>query len=86
MYGYYEAAHTGGPNDIKDQPGPGYHNQVGGDAGNISCGITCPYGAGFCQFAVGAAQGRQTGTDRQTDGTSVTGRQTVTDGMFTTIM
>ena len=56
MYGYYEAVHTGGPNDIKNQPGPGYHNQVGVDAGNISFGITCPYGGGFCQFAAGLAQ------------------------------
>jgi hypothetical protein len=56
MYGYYEAVHTGGPNDIKNQPGPGYHNQTGVDAGNISFGITCPYGGGFCQFAAGLAQ------------------------------
>ncbi|MGH9740230.1 MAG: RHS repeat-associated core domain-containing protein, partial [Candidatus Acidiferrales bacterium] len=56
MFGYYEAVKTGGPNDIKDQPGPGYHNQTGVDAGNISFGVTCPYGAGFCQFAAGLAQ------------------------------
>ena len=56
MYGYYEAVHTGGPNDIKNQPGPGYHNQTGVDAGNISFGVTCPYGGGFCQFAAGLAQ------------------------------
>ena len=56
LYGYYQAVHTGGPNDIKNQPGPGYQNQVGVDAGNISFGITCPFGAGFCQFAAGLAQ------------------------------
>jgi RHS repeat-associated protein len=56
MFGYYEAVRTGGPNDIKNQPGPGYHNQTGVDAGNISFGITCPYGAGFCQFAAGLFQ------------------------------
>jgi hypothetical protein len=56
LYGYYEAVRTGGPNDIKNQPGPGYHNQVGADAGNISFGITCPFGAGFCQFSAGLAQ------------------------------
>ena len=56
LYGYAMAVHTGGPNDIKNQPGPGNHNQIGVDAGNISFGITCPYGAGFCQFAAGLAQ------------------------------
>jgi len=56
MYGYFEAVNTGGPNDIKNQPGPGYHNQLGVDAGNISFGITCPYGALFCQYAAGQAQ------------------------------
>jgi hypothetical protein len=30
--------------------------KVGVDAGNISFGITCPYGAAFCQFAAGFAQ------------------------------
>ena len=53
---YYAAVHTGGQLDIKNQPGPGYHNQIGVDAGNISFGITCPFGAGFCQFAAGLAQ------------------------------
>lgn len=56
LYGYYAAVHTGGPNDIKNQPGPGYQNQVGIDAGNISFGVTCPFGATFCQAAAGAAQ------------------------------
>jgi hypothetical protein len=56
MYGYYEAVKTGGPNDIKNQSGPGYQNQVGIDAGNISFGVTCPYGALFCQYAAGQAQ------------------------------
>ncbi len=59
LYGYYLAVHTGGPNDIKNQPGPGYgaSNQVGIAAGNISFGITCPFGAKFCQAAAGLAQG-----------------------------
>jgi hypothetical protein len=56
MVGYYFAVHTGGPNDIKNQPGPGYQNQIGVDSGNISFGITCPYGAAFCQAAAGGAQ------------------------------
>jgi RHS repeat-associated protein len=56
MFGYYEAVRTGGPNDIKNQPGPGYHNNIGVAAGNISFGVTCPYGGSFCQFAAGLAQ------------------------------
>ena len=56
MAGYFFAVHTGGPNDIKNQPGSGQHNRLGVDAGNLSYGITCPYGAGFCQFAAGLAQ------------------------------
>jgi hypothetical protein len=56
LYGYYTAVRTGGPNDIKNQPGPGYQNQVGIDAGNISYGITCPFGASACQLAAGLAQ------------------------------
>lgn len=53
---YAGAVGTGGPNDIKNQPGPGYHNQIGVDAGNISFGITCPFGATACQVAAGLAQ------------------------------
>jgi hypothetical protein len=34
LVGYFEAVHTRGPNDIKNQPGPGYHNQTGVGAGN----------------------------------------------------
>ena len=59
LLGYYEAVHTGGPNDVKNQPGPGYgaDNQIGIAAGNVSFGITCPFGATFCQAAAGLAQG-----------------------------
>ncbi len=56
MYGYYNAVKTGGPNDIKNLPGHSGRNPIDVDAGNISFGITCPYGAGFCQFAAGLAQ------------------------------
>jgi hypothetical protein len=56
LYGYYEAVHGGGPNDIKNQPGPGYRNEVGIAAGNISFGVTCPFGATFCQLGAGLAQ------------------------------
>ena len=56
LIGYYNAVHTGGPNDIKDLPGHSRNNPVDVDAGNISFGITCPFGAGFCQFAAGFAQ------------------------------
>lgn len=56
LYGFYSAVRTGGPNDIKNQPGPGYQNQVGIDAGNISFGVTCPFGAFTCQLGAGLAQ------------------------------
>jgi hypothetical protein len=56
MFGYYNAVKPGGPNDIKSQPGHSGKNPVDVAAGNISYGITCPYGARFCQFAAGAAQ------------------------------
>jgi SAM-dependent methyltransferase len=47
--------HTGGPYDDKNGSGLGmYKDRV--DAGNISYGITCSFGAGFCQFAAGIAQ------------------------------
>jgi len=53
---YYNAVHTGGPNDIKNLPGHSPNDPIDVDAGNISFGITCPFGAGFCQFAAGFAQ------------------------------
>ena len=56
LYGYYSAVETGGPNDIKDLPGPGFQNRVGIDAGNISFGVTCPFGATACQVGAGLAQ------------------------------
>jgi len=56
MFGYYEAVHTGGLNDIKNLPGHSPQNRIDVNAGNISFGITCPYSAGFCQFAAGLAQ------------------------------
>ena len=56
MYGYYSTVKTGGPNDIKNLPGHSGRNPIDVDAGNISFGVTCPYGAGFCQFAAGLAQ------------------------------
>ena len=77
MLGYYEAVHSGGPNDIKNQPGPGYHNNIGVDAGNISFGITCPYGAAFCQFAAGLAQ--TLGGHPNPQGTLATGFDTPSD-------
>ena len=43
------------PQDIKNLRGPGTPQQRI-DAGNISFGVTCPFGAEFCQFAAGAAQ------------------------------
>jgi len=46
----------GGPNDIKNLPGHSPQNPIDVAAGNISFGITCPFGAGFCQFAAGLAQ------------------------------
>lgn len=56
LLGYYNAVHTGGPNDIKNLPGHSPNNSTDVDAGNISFGITCPFGALFCQFAAGFAQ------------------------------
>jgi RHS repeat-associated protein len=47
---------TGGPNDIKNLPGHSPQNPIDVAAGNISYGITCPFGAGLCQFAAGFAQ------------------------------
>ena len=58
LYGYYQVVRTGGLNDIKSQPGPGYgaSNQIGIDAGNVSYGLTCPYGDIACQLAAGINQ------------------------------
>ncbi len=47
---------TGGPNDIKNLPGHSPQNSIDVAVGNISYGITCPFEAGFCQFAAGLAQ------------------------------
>jgi hypothetical protein len=55
LYAYDRLVHTGGPQDVKNQPGPGTPQQRI-DAGNISFGITCAFGAAFCQFAAGVAQ------------------------------
>jgi hypothetical protein len=60
LFAYGQLVHTGGPQDDKNLPqnksvlnGP-YSNPV--QAGNIGFGITCPFGAAFCQFAAGLAQ------------------------------
>ncbi len=56
---YARLVHTGGPQDDKNLP---QNHSVFGHmptavaAGNISFGVTCPFGAAFCQFAAGAAQ------------------------------
>ena len=55
LYSYDQLVHTGGSQDVKNQPGPGTPQQRV-DAGNISFGVTCPFGARFCQFAAGVAQ------------------------------
>jgi hypothetical protein len=77
MYGYYDAVKTGGPNDIKNLPGHSGQNPIDVDAGNISFGITCPYGAGFCQFAAGLAQ--TLGGHPNFNGTLLTGFDTPSD-------
>jgi len=77
MYGYYDAVKTGGPNDIKNLPGHSGQNPIDVDAGNISFGITCPYGAGFCQFAAGLAQ--TLGGHPNPNGTLATGFDTPSD-------
>jgi RHS repeat-associated protein len=59
LLGYASLVRPGGQQDDKNLPqnrsvfGP-LSNAVA--AGNISFGVTCPFGAGFCQFAAGAAQ------------------------------
>jgi len=55
LYNYGMLVGTGGPQDIKNQPGPGTSQQRV-DAGNISFGVTCSFGDAFCQFAAGVAQ------------------------------
>jgi RHS repeat-associated protein len=55
LYSYDQLVHTGGPQDVKNQLGPGTPQQRV-DAGNISFGVTCPFGGPFCQFAAGVAQ------------------------------
>jgi hypothetical protein len=52
---YASLVHSTGPQDDKNQPGPGTQQQRV-DAGNISFGVTCPFGEKFCQFAAGLAQ------------------------------
>jgi RHS repeat-associated protein len=68
--------HTGGPYDDKNGSGLGmYSDRV--DAGNISYGVTCPFGAAFCQFAAGAAQ--TLGGNPNPNGTPQTGFDTPSD-------
>ena len=55
LYTYKQVVRKGGPQDVKNNPGPGTRQQRI-DAGNISFGVTCPFGSGFCQFAAGVAQ------------------------------
>jgi len=78
MFGYYEAVKPGGPNDIKNLPGHSGRNPIDVNAGNISFGITCPYGAGFCQFAAGFAQS-VLHLDPNFNGTLATGFDTPSD-------
>jgi RHS repeat-associated protein len=77
MIGFYFAVRTGGPNDIKNQPGHSGKNPIDVNAGNISFGITCPYGASFCQFAAGLAQ--TLGGHPDFNGTLATGFDTPSD-------
>jgi hypothetical protein len=44
------------PQDIKNLPGHRPQNPIDVDAGNISFGVTRPFGDGFCQFSAGLAQ------------------------------
>jgi len=55
LFNYAMLVGTGGPQDVKNQRGPGTPQQRV-DAGNISFGITCSFGTRFCQFSAGAAQ------------------------------
>ena len=80
LLGYAALVGTGGLQDVKNQQGPGTMQQRV-DAGNINYGITCPFGAGFCQFAAGLAQTLaghpdpngtpQTGFDTPSDNASI---------------
>ena len=83
MYGYDNAVGSGGPNDIKNLPGHSGQNPIDVDAGNISFGITCPYGAGFCQFAAGLAQ--TLGGHPNFNGTLATGFDTPSDNAGTRV-
>jgi hypothetical protein len=76
LYSYDQLVHTTGPQDVKNQPGPGTPQQRI-DAGNISFGVTCAFGAGFCQFAAGAAQTLSGHPDP--NGTLLTGFDTPSD-------
>lgn len=57
LIAYGVAVNTGGPLDIKDLPDHSPQNLTDVAAGNISFGVTCPFGATFCQVAAGLAQG-----------------------------
>lgn len=78
MFGYYLAVRTNGPNDIKNTLSHSPLNQTDVDAGNISFGITCPYGARFCQLAAGIAQTVLAGSP-DFKGTLATGFDTPSD-------
>jgi RHS repeat-associated protein len=76
LAGYAYTVRTGGSQDVKNHPGPGtYQQRV--DAGNISYGITCMFGASFCQFAAGMAQTLAGHPDP--NGTLMTGYDTPSD-------
>lgn len=77
LIAYAAVVGTGGPNDIKDLPGHSPQNPIDVAAGNISFGITCPFGAAFCQFAAGFAQ--TTSGNPATSGTLATGYDTPSD-------
>ena len=76
LYTYKQVVGKGGPQDVKNNPGPGTRQQRI-DAGNISFGVTCPFGSGFCQFAAGVAQTFSGAPDPK--GTLLTGFDTPTD-------
>ena len=76
LTGYGSLVQTGGLQDFKSQPGPGtYQQRV--DAGNVSYGVTCLFGAAFCQFAAGLAQTLSGNADPS--GTLATGFDTPSD-------
>jgi len=78
LLGYAAAVNTNGPNDIKNLPGHSPSSPIDVAAGNISFGITCPYGAGFCQFAAGVAQSVLNGSP-DFNGSILTGFDTPSD-------